>query len=252
MLNDAHEVSHLGAYVHASDIHASGMGVSRPGLVLGSRAGQPRLSGHPAAPGLRGWSHLVASVAALPSSVVLVSRVDSVPALVTTALSAAALIGLFATSAAYHLLPWSRASRQLMRKVDHSFIYLFIAAAYTPFCVVAAQGRIRWFVVALVWIGALSGVAIKMIRFEQSRVLSATLYLVLGWLAIIMLPDLVRALNPAELSLLLSTGALYTAGSAVLGMRRPDPWPEVFGTTRCGMRPSSWPAAATSPRCGSW
>jgi hemolysin III len=79
------------------------------------------------------------------------------------------------------------------------------------------------------WVGAAVGVTIKMVSLERTRVLAGTLYIVLGWLAIAMLPAVLRRLDARELSLLFVQGALYTLGALVLVVRRPDPYPAVFG-----------------------
>lgn len=113
--------------------------------------------------------------------------------------------------------------------MDHAVIYVFIAGAFTPLCLLVAPGTNGKILLAVAWVGAAVGVTIKMVSLERTRVLAGTLYIVLGWLAIAMLPAVVRRLDARELSLLFVQGALYTLGALVLVVRRPDPYPAVFG-----------------------
>lgn len=184
-----------------------------------------RLSGTEAAPVWRGRLHLGALVLAVPAVVVLAWR-EPDPVVLAYG---AALVALFGVSAAYHLLPVSPERRALLRRADHVTIYVYIALAYLPVCRVVTSGTLAWVVPALVSAGAAAGVAAKVFGFERSRVVSGLLYLVLGWLALLMLPDLVRHLDGLQFGLLLATGGLYTGGAAVLAAGRPDPRPEVFG-----------------------
>ena len=110
-----------------------------------------RLSGTGDAPRARGWLHLAALVVALPAAVVLVWRGGPGDGVAVYAL---ALVGLFAVSASYHLCPWTPASRRRMRLIDHQMIFVFIAAATTPYCLLAVPGTLADVVLGLVWAGA--------------------------------------------------------------------------------------------------
>jgi hemolysin III len=81
----------------------------------------------------------------------------------------------------------------------------------------------------VIWAGAVVGVTLKMARPDGLSVVSAALYIVLGWLAIVALPELAREMTVAELVLLLAGGLLYTAGAIMFATRRPDPSPSIFG-----------------------
>ena len=86
-------------------------------------------------------------------------------------------------------------------------------------------------VLAGAWLGAAVGAAAKLVGFDRPRVRSAggAMYLVLGWLAIVATPELLRRLDVTDLALIAASGVLFTLGSAVLASRRPDPWPVYFG-----------------------
>lgn len=184
-----------------------------------------RLSGTAACPRWRGRSHLAAALAALPAGAALLARRPG-PVVGVYVLT---LVALFATSAAYHLLPTGPVLRRRLRQADHSMIYVFTAASITPFCRYAVGGRGGAAVAALAWAGAAAGVAAKVVGFDRAQAPGAVLYVVLGWLAVITFPVALRRLDAAELALMAWVAGCYTLGAAVLFTRRPDPRPEVFG-----------------------
>jgi hemolysin III len=116
-----------------------------------------------------------------------------------------------------------------MRQVDHGMIFLFIGACATPYCLLAVPDEVSDVVLGLVWFGAAAAVLAVVTRFEASRLLTSTAYIVLGWLVVVTLPEAVRHLGARQLALLGSMGFLYTAGAGVLATRWPDPAPKVFG-----------------------
>jgi hemolysin III len=180
-------------------------------------------------PLLRGRLHLGAFVVAVPAAIVLVALGASAGARWSATVYGATLLVLFGTSAAYHRLGRTLRSQRVLRRLDHAAIYLLIAGSYTPVSVVAIGGWRGWTIVAVVWVAAGVGVALKLGWFDAARVVGATLYLVLGWLAVIALPALVPEVSPAVLVLLVTGGVAYTLGALVLARRQPDPLPRVFG-----------------------
>ncbi len=142
---------------------------------------------------------------------------------------ALSLVALYGVSAAYHLLPMSEGARSWMRRADHATIYLVIAGAFGPFCLLVVGGTEGRVLLYLVWAGAAAGVGLKLARFERSHAATGTLYVVLGWLAAVALPTALRRLDTADIVLMFTVGVLYTAGTVVLVTRWPDPFPDVFG-----------------------
>jgi hemolysin III len=179
-------------------------------------------------PLLRGISHEIAAGFALAAWVLLASRAAPGRALSAAHVYGASLFALFAVSAAYHRPAWSPRARLLMRRLDHSAIFLLIAGTYTPFCLLLprAQGTP---LLAVVWGGAAAGVLQSVLWVRAPKPLVATLYVVLGWVIIPVLPTLRVTLGPSGLALLAGGGALYTLGAVVYASRRPDPFPRVFG-----------------------
>jgi len=180
-------------------------------------------------PLLRGVSHAWAFWFALAATIVLIVLAPAGAARSAAAVYGVGLCALFAGSGLYHRWRWSPRLRPLLRQIDHSTIFVFIAASYTPIALLVLDGSLRWVVFAGVWAGALGGVALSVAWITAPRVLSALMYLALGWFALIALPQLASKLPVAPLTLFVAGGVLYTAGAIVYATQRPDPWPRTFG-----------------------
>ncbi|WBB73585.1 hemolysin III family protein [Micromonospora sp. WMMD1128] len=183
-------------------------------------------------PRMRGWLHAYAFFAALVCGIVLCSVAATRPGwapLVSCLIYSLTVCGLFGTSALYHRRVWSERGYQIMRRMDHSMIFVFIAGTYTPFCVLLLDPRHATVMLSLVWGGALAGVAVKMIWPHAPRWVSAPLYLALGWVAVTMLPQILHGGGVTALVLLSVGGAIYSVGAVFYALRRPNPWPTVFG-----------------------
>jgi len=180
-------------------------------------------------PRWRGRLHAIMFFITLPASAVLLALAHGASEWIAAAIYVLTLVGLYASSAAYHRIRWSEKARSRMRLLDHSMIYLLIAGTYTPFGVLALDGWWRIGMLAGVWAGALFGVAMKFVGIEKLRKLGGTLYIGLGWIVIVAFPKIVDGLTTPALILLILGGLLYTGGAVVLLRRRPDPSPLVFG-----------------------
>jgi hemolysin III len=183
-------------------------------------------------PRMRGWLHFYAFFTALAGGIVLTAIAAVRPGIapvVSVAIYSVSVCALFGVSALYHRRVWSERGYQVMRRLDHAMIYIFIAGTYTPFCALLLTPGKAAVLLAVVWGGALAGAATSLIWPHAPRWVSAPLYLALGWVAIAVLPDLLRAGGVTALVLLLAGGAIYSVGAAFYALRRPNPWPEVFG-----------------------
>jgi hemolysin III len=180
-------------------------------------------------PRLRGVSHAIAFVVALAAAVAIVALAPTGKALSASAVYATGLVALFGASALYHRWWGQPRFKPLLRKIDHSMIFVFIAASYTPLATILLHGTVGWLVLVGAWVGAAIGVAFSVGRIDASRAAVCASYLVLGWLALLALPQLLQVLNPAALALLASGAILYTVGAIVYAARRPNPWPSTFG-----------------------
>jgi hemolysin III len=149
---------------------------------------------------------------------------------VSVAIYAGTVLGLFGISALYHRWPWRTDRAQaVMRRLDHSMIFMFIAGTYTPVSAIALSPPARTWVLAVVWAGALGGVALQLAWPAAPRWVGVPIYLALGWVAVFVLPDLLHHVGVAALVLILAGGALYTLGAVCYAIKRPDPWPATFG-----------------------
>jgi hemolysin III len=182
-----------------------------------------------ARPILRGRLHQVAFFLSIPAGIALVGLARTSAARVGAVVFAATLTGLYGVSAAYHRGQWSVSALRLMKHLDHSMIFVFIAGSYTPITLLALRPAWGITLLALAWTGAAVGVLITVLRLERWHAVGFVMYLVLGWLAIVATPQLLHTLSRPELALLVIGGVLYTVGAVVLARRRPDPHPAVFG-----------------------
>jgi hemolysin III len=182
----------------------------------------------PEKPLLRGLSHEIAAVVALVAWVALALAAGPGRARVAANVYGASLLTLFAVSGAYHRRTWSPRARLLMRRLDHSAIFVLIAGTYTPFCLLLPPAT-GLPLLAVAWGGAAGGVLQSILWVRAPRPLVAAVYVLLGWVVVPVLPSLRAAIGGGAIALLLGGGAAYTAGAVVYALRRPDPFPRVFG-----------------------
>lgn len=183
-------------------------------------------------PRLRGWIHLWAFAVSVVAGSVLVacSAAVSARAGVATTIYAATVCGVFGVSATYHRVHWSTVGARIwMKRADHSMIFLFIAGSYTPFALLALPADSGRPLLAVVWAGALGGVALKMLWPTAPRWVGVPLYLILGWAIVPVAGDLVRQVGWAPLVLLAVGGVLYSVGAILYATKWPNPWPATFG-----------------------
>lgn len=193
----------------------------------------PADSAAPVKPRLRGVIHQYSAFVAVVAGVALVigAAVLRTPdAALACAVYALTVVGLFTTSAVYHRVTWrSVGARTMMKRADHSMIFVFIAGSYTPFCVLGLPDPTRWWVLGIAWSGALAGVALKIAWPGSPRWLGVILYIVLGWVIVAAAPTLVAHCGVTVMVLLAVGGVLYSVGGILYALRWPEPWPGVFG-----------------------
>jgi hemolysin III len=180
-------------------------------------------------PRWRGSLHRAAFFTALGLAPGLILAAQTAPARVAMAIYAAGLMGLFGVSALFHRVPWGETAHARMRRLDHSMIFVFIACTYTPISVIVLASPGRELFLGLVWAAAVAGLAVQLAWIDAPRALTAGLYVLVGWLAVLVLPAILARLGWAGLTLLILGGLTYTAGAVIYARKRPDPIPEVFG-----------------------
>lgn len=179
-------------------------------------------------PKLRGVSHLFAAIAALPASFFLVSAAAAESSLLPIYTYASVLFFLFGISAFYHVPHWSVGKRAVLRRLDRSMIYLFIAGTYTPM-LAKLEGAVWAHTNTLVWVAALMGVLFTVVFTNMPRWVRTLPYIGLGWGAVTLLPALYTQLGSTIMWLIVSGGLLFTIGGIIYAQKRPNPWPAVFG-----------------------
>ena len=180
-------------------------------------------------PRLRGVLHQAAFAISLVTGTALVCLAEGGRARTAATVYAVSVALLFGTSAAYHRGPWTGRSREVMKRLDHSMIFILIAGTYTPFALLLLEGTARWVVFGLVWGGALAGVILRNSIRRPARWLFVGIYMLLGWTALGVLPQLADAGGMRVVVLLLVGGLFYSLGAVVYAMKRPNPSPRWFG-----------------------
>lgn len=177
-----------------------------------------------------GLTHLGGAIAAFIGQIVLLVLASSgLEKLVSTLVYGLSLVGLFSASAAYHLVNAGPKVTAVLRKLDHSAIYLLIAGTYTPFCVNAFSGFYRWGLLAIVWGIAIAGIVVKLFYMGAPRWLSAVIYVSMGWLCLMAAGEMTTALTPFALGWLIAGGVIYTLGAVVYATKMFNFVPGKFG-----------------------
>ncbi|HEY4825585.1 MAG TPA: hemolysin III family protein [Solirubrobacteraceae bacterium] len=181
-------------------------------------------------PRLRGVLHQWAFVASLVAGVCLVLGAGSVRARLAVSVYALSVAALFGTSALYHRIDWRTiGARRWMRRLDHTMIFVLIAGSYTPFGLLVLHGPVAVVTVVAAWSAALAGAVFKLVWIDAPGWLGATIYILIGWISVIALPELVQRLGIAAVVALALGGILYSVGGVIYAKKRPDPVPRVFG-----------------------
>jgi hemolysin III len=190
---------------------------------------EPAGASEPAKPRLRGVLHQIAFFASLVSGAALVWAAPTPASTVVMLIYAVSISLLFGVSALFHRHTWGPVGRRRMRRADHSTIFIAIAGSYTAVAGIALSGWARTAVLCIVWGGAIVGITLRQVWLDAPKWVIALPYVVVGWAAVAVVPQLFRALGGAGFALLLAGGLAYTAGAVVYALKRPDPVPGTFG-----------------------
>jgi hemolysin III len=180
-------------------------------------------------PRLRGWLHLGMFPLALLGGVALtiIARPGAVRTAALVFMISAAL--LFGVSAAYHRGTWGPRMSALLKRFDHSNIYLIIAGTYTPFAVTLLPRDDARLLLSIIWGAAAAGVLFRICWVGAPRWLYTGLYIALGWVAVFYVVPFWRTGGMLIGSLIALGGLLYTAGGVIYATKRPNPSPRWFG-----------------------
>ncbi|MDE3086241.1 MAG: hemolysin III family protein [Acidobacteriota bacterium] len=180
-------------------------------------------------PVLRGWLHLGAVVAMAMGGPLLAARAANPGEAAALAVYSLSMVALFGVSAAFHRIRWRPTARRRMRRADHATIFFGIAGTYTAVAVLALAGWAEILVLTLVWAGAAVGISVRQVWLDAPKWAVTVPYVVVGWCALAVMPQLLAGLGGVGFLLLVLGGAAYSAGALVYARRKPDPVPGVFG-----------------------
>jgi hemolysin III len=136
---------------------------------------------------------------------------------------------LYGASGVYHAVRVGEPYLNYFRLLDHSAIYVLIAGTYTPVCAVILQGRLRSFLLAMIWSVAAVGIACKWLFSPPPPPVTVGLYVAMGWTGLIPAYQLVKAVGIRGTAWGLLGGVLYTTGAVCEAVHWPDLWPRVIG-----------------------
>jgi len=182
----------------------------------------------PPKPHMRGWLHAGMGPLVLVCGIVLVALSPPEYRLAALVYSISSLL-LFGTSAVYHRFTWGPRMTRLLKRIDHSNIFLIIAGSYTPFAVVLLPPDRARTLLIIVWSVAAAGILFRVFWVGAPRWLYTPIYIGLGWVSVFYIPPFWEAGGPAVVILLMSGGLAYSLGGVVYALKRPNPWPTWFG-----------------------
>jgi hemolysin III len=186
-------------------------------------------------PKLRGWIHAGSFPVVLAAGIVLVCLAPGGRPRLGSVIFALTAAMLFGTSAVYHRGTWSDPIRGLLKRLDHSNIFLIIAGTYTPFALLLLPPDQMRSLLLIAWIGAVGGVLFRVFWVGAPRWLYTPIYVALGWVSVFYIKPLYdgaeqrTAGGAAIVTLIAVGGLLYTLGAFVYGLKRPNPSPRWFG-----------------------
>jgi len=192
----------------------------------------PSLPELPVKPLMRGFLHAFAAVAALVGTIALcLLTYRDLPKMVSLLIYGITSIFLFGWSALYHIGTWSAQRRDLLRRVDHTNIFVLIAGTYTPIVFNIMTGWWRISILSLIWLLAILGILLTLVlipRLHLSRRISAIMYVAMGWVVIAAIPEIIARVGIRGMLLLILAGILYTLGAVAYALRKPALWTRIF------------------------
>ena len=180
-------------------------------------------------PRLRGRSHLLAALVAVPAMVVAIVLAPPGLPRIGVAAFTVGVAAMFTASALLHLRRWDAGTYERLFRLDHTGIYLAIGGTGLALALLGFDGWAGQALLGGVVVGTVLGIVVEWMPFAPPRGFSNAVYLTLGWLPIVLLPWLWVASGVAVVGLLLLGGVLYTSGAVIVALQRPDPSPTWFG-----------------------
>ena len=180
-------------------------------------------------PKYRGVLHSYCFFISIPAGILLIATAPSAAGKFASFAFAFGISAMLGISALFHRTDFSDSEWLRFRRLDHVGIYLCIAGGYTPIGMIAVGGWVQKTLLITAWVSVALGTTIRFLPFDPPYGFMNSLFLSMGWVAVLAIPQLLDFLEFEWILLLAIGGLLYTCGAFVVGLRRPDPWPETFG-----------------------
>lgn len=184
---------------------------------------------HHVKPLMRGWIHLVSAVVLVACSPILIVRATTWPQVGWVLCYVVGVFAMMATSALYHRINWSAPARRAWRRADHSTIFLAITGSYLAIAGLTMHGTIRLVLLLVIGAGAAVGIVIRQLTMDTPKWVNSAPYIVVGWAAVGVMPQIYRGGGPLCFTLVVVGGLAYTTGAVFFGAKRPRLAPRVFG-----------------------
>lgn len=177
---------------------------------------------------LRGLLHGVAALGAVLGVALLANRASGGRQLLAGVIFGFSLVVMFTVSSIYHSVAWQEGRKAFMQRLDHSMIFLVVAATFTPFGLVVLDGWVQTALLALVWGTALAGILLKFVLPKVRTGLSISLQHIMGWSSLLALPLILQRIGLGAVWLMLAGGLCYSIGTVIFAIKRPRLFPKVF------------------------
>lgn len=180
-------------------------------------------------PKFRGLIHLWAIAPMLVAGSILLAIADGFGTKLAVGIYTIGITGMLTTSATYHRAHVQDRTRVWLRRLDHAMIGVAVAATYTPVVLLVTNGALSFTLLSLLWVGAFGAIITSLAFPAAPRVLRSLIYIVLGWGGAVIMPWMWTHGGVWAFSFAVLGALLYSTGAVVYALKRPNPWPSVFG-----------------------
>ncbi len=180
-------------------------------------------------PLLRGHFHQEAFFIAVGACAMLIAKAEGSISTIATIIYSFSLMFLLGVSSLYHRITWQPNPRMVMRRLDHSAIYILIAGTFTPVCLLALSETSGKKLLITIWTIAFFGVLQSLFYVNAPKWLSAIFYLIAGYMILPYAGELKTSIGVVNLALIVCGGLSYTAGAISYAIKKPNYWPTIFG-----------------------
>lgn len=180
-------------------------------------------------PHLRGHLHQEAFFVSLGAAALLIAKSSSTTAFLASFIYSLSLLIMFGTSALYHRPNWLPESRAIMKRLDHSAIFILIAGTFTPICIYALSELEGQRLLIIIWSAAIIGILQAVFWPRAPKYLTVMFYIIMGWMALPYIEQLNAYLGTSKLWFIISGGIAYTVGAVFYAFKKPNLFPGFFG-----------------------